>query len=213
MCTYMSHAVACSGPVTNVTASAWAWHQLQKPSMQSRKWLAKQPQQYQAQCRLYGRQYPKPGSNTPANTGINLSSLMFSKCSEILGERSASAQKHSQSRKHTWLDDCLCLSSDLLRVNVVIYCMFHLLVEQLLSARSQTADRLSVLVRYLWLTACIAFLRGQHVTEQLVDSKTPYAVGVSSCLMRYLCQNPRSWGACAVWANVLYLPQEQNVYF
>lgn len=160
--------------------------------MQLRKWLAKLPQQYHIQCRLYGQQHPKPGSNTSANTGISPSFLMFSKCPEILGERSASAQKHSQSSKQTWLDHCLCLSSDLLQVNAVIYCMFHLLVEQLLSARSQIADGLSVLVRYLWLTACIAFLRGQHVTEQLVYSKTLHAVGVSSCLMRYLCQNSSS---------------------
>lgn len=124
---------------------------------------------------------------------------MFSKCPEFFSERSASAQKHSQSSKHTWLDHCLCLSSDLLQVNAVIYCMFHLLVEQLLSARSQRADGLSVLMRYLWLTACIAFLRGQHVTEQLVYSKTLHAVGVSSCLMRCLCQNSCSWGACAMF--------------
>lgn len=124
----------------------------------------------------------------------------------------ASAQKHSQSSKHTWLDHCLCLSSDLLQVNAVIYCMFHLLVEQLLSARSQIADRLSVLLRYLWLTACIAFLRGQHVTEQLVYSKTLHAVGVSSCLMRYLCQNPCSWRACAVWA-MFYTYPRSNIYF
>lgn len=119
----------------------------------------------------------------------------------------ASAQKHSQSSKHTWLDHCLCLSSDLLQENAVIYSLFHLLVEQLLAARSQTADRLSVLLRYLWLTACIAFLRGQHVTEQLVYTKILHAVGASSCLMRYLCQNPCSWGACAVWAMFYTYPR------
>lgn len=117
--------------------------------------------------------------------------------------------KRFPSSKQIWLDHCLC--SDLLQVNAVIYCMFHLLVEQMLFARSQITDRLSVLLRYLWLAAYIAFLRGQHVTEQLVYSKTLHAVGVSSCFMRYLCQNPCSWAACVVWA-VFYTCPRSNMF-
>jgi len=66
---------------------------------------------------------------------------------------------------------------------MVIYCMFHLLGEHLLSVKSQIADKLSILLRDLWLAACIAFLRGQHVTEQLACYKPLHAVGVPSCLM------------------------------
>lgn len=108
---------------------------------------------------------------------------------------------------NTWLDHCLFLSSELLQVNTVIYCMFHLLVEHLLSVRSQIADRVSILLRYLWLTAWIAFLRGQHVTEQLAYYKPPHAVGVSSCLVLHLWNNPCSWGACSAWAMLYTYPR------